>query len=283
MLTVLVAGLLEHDSGKTWIGLSLYEALKSLGYRVKCFKPVAGHNAWYQYNTIVESMKAKLLVGEDALKYHKATGEPIEVLNPIDVLLAPMNPKSYSSIHAYLSTLSTLPQQLVLARLSRCLPTISSQHYYFKLLDNVVPPLRQQIKELARELKAVEGDATKFISLLASSEAEQIIDSCCKLLLEDTDALIVESFNNAATPYGLILNRITHAIVVTPGYLAVYDGEDYRNAVKKVYENLGFNGLTTSIVVKDLEPLHEVYVPPANSPLELADTIKEVAKRIAES
>lgn len=92
MVKILISGLLVYDSGKTWLAISLAKRLKGYGHRVGIYKPIAGHNAWTQYKTVVISKKLGILVGEDVFNYISILGmgkEIIPFMNPIDILLAP--------------------------------------------------------------------------------------------------------------------------------------------------------------------------------------------------
>ncbi|RLE70333.1 MAG: ATPase, partial [Thermoprotei archaeon] len=93
-MRLLVVGYAEYDSGKTSLTLQLIRKLRAGGRRVIAAKPVAGHSAWYQYETVVHSAELGLLVGEDAYRIAVELGmlSRVAVLNPVDLLISPLDP-----------------------------------------------------------------------------------------------------------------------------------------------------------------------------------------------
>ncbi len=268
---MLVVGLLEHDSGKTWVGLALVHTLRRRGIRVSAFKPVAGHSAWHQYHTLVESKKRRMLVGEDALRYSRLLGLDPVLINPVDVLLAPPSPTLYPTLAGYLEALVSLSQQLVLARIPG--REGGPIHYaYPGNIEKLPPGLRREIEELAQTLDAREGRVEELVSFLSSPAVEEVLEEYYERLTTGVDVLVVESFNNAATPYGRLLEHVDTVVLVAPGYIAVYDGDHYRKAVEEAYKVLGQAGLTTVNVVTRVKPLLQLYPPPTMTVEELAQS-----------
>ncbi|HDI02231.1 MAG TPA: ATPase, partial [Ignisphaera sp.] len=118
---VLIIGLLVHDSGKTWFSISLARYALEKGYRVAIYKPVAGHSAWFQYHTLARSRELGVLVGQDVSLYLEHLGisvNDIAIVNPIDILIAPISVEEYAKtgdFESYIADLENQMKQAVLA------------------------------------------------------------------------------------------------------------------------------------------------------------------------
>lgn len=263
---VLVSGLLVYDSGKTWLGLSLVRRLLLQGVGVGVFKPVAGHDAWHQYSTVVESFRRGVLVGEDVARYAAVVGDSsLELMNPIDVLLAPPNPLSYLGvdIYAYLSDLEDQFKQIVLARLSLCREN-STHHFIFRSnLERVAPPLRRELERLSLKLSATEERLEDFIGKLRSSEVEDELMRCLSSVERGRDVVVIESFNNAIAPFRSILNTIDILVVVAPSAAAVYQNiGEVLKAVEDAVNRYGERGFESTFILSRVEPSTTLYLKP---------------------
>lgn len=284
VLRVLIAGLLAHDSGKTWLGLSLVRKLIDRGLKVGVYKPVAGHSAWHQYQTVVESFRMGILVGEDILRYSRVVeGMDIAVSNPVDILLAPIDPTSYlgGDIYSYLADLDNQFKQMVLARISRCCGELSVQHFVFEEnLSLTSPPLRQILKSLAEKLNATPKSVEDFIALLKSPTLTKQLEVCMSLTERGRDILIIESFNNAITPFGRALDLADILLVVAPGALAVYSSSmnRIRDALSRSVRDLGERGFETANIVSKVKPDAVVYTTPRASPEYVDESVEKILK-----
>lgn len=151
---MVISGLLPRDSGKTTFTIALANALKYAGYSVTVFKPVAGHSAWFQHESFMESIAIGVLVGEDVLTYMKeGLIEDVDLQNPIDILTAPHDIMKYRSITLYLESLESGIRQAVLARIS-----IHGRRY-FLIKDNfevIQPTLKKEILSALNEFGTYE-------------------------------------------------------------------------------------------------------------------------------
>ncbi len=256
-LALLITGLLTYDSGKTWLATSLARVAKERGLRVSMYKPVAGHNAWYQYDTIMKSKKLRVLIGSDASVYRKIVpDEPIEKLNPIDLLLAPPALSLYTSsrIDDYLTDLENQFKQVVMARISNCF-TGSHKHLYVpENLKHVTPSLRTILKELISELDARPIDIDNLVAQIQSYDIEKLLEACLEDLKVHSDLVIVESFNDAITPSISILKHVNMLLVVAPGHILIYDSiNDILNALRVEISTHGTEGYRTPYVLRHLK------------------------------
>jgi len=274
--TVLVNGLLTYDSGKTYVAIALAKALVERGFKVSAFKPLAGHSAWYQFNTVLCSLKYGVLVGEDVLKYKDllGLGSDIELVNPVDFLLAPLDPNCFEKVEDYLNALCNQFEQLIMARISDCR---SGATMYYVVEDNAsraVPGLRPWVKRLVEKFKPKPVSAERFFAdILAQRDIIGSLDYAFNALKSRAEVLVVESFNDAAVPFMDFLSDIDVVLTVTPGYLFKLDPEGFKKAVKSSYSKLGERGLTLDLIFNDIDVESRISLPVVSSVSELATFI----------
>ena len=279
---ILVNGLLPYDSGKTYLTIALAKALKNKGYNVLVYKPVAGHSAWYQFNTVINSLKYGILVGEDVVKYKELLGlkTRFELLNPIDLLLAPLNPRSFTNISEYLTLLSSQFSQIVLLRLSDCRDN-TTQYYMVK--DNIartIPELKPWIERLIEKFNPKPISVECLLNILKSASISEILDYALNVLKREADIVIVESFNNAAVPYFNILDNINLVLTVTPGYLFKLDVNSFKEIVKAYGLKYGDTGLSMSAIFDRIRVVYDIAIPPVSLIRELNLFIERILTRL---
>ncbi len=251
-MRVLVNGLLPYESGKTWFVISLANALKLKGYKIAIYKPVAGHSAWYQFNTVEYSIKYGLLIGEDVYKYRKFVGINLDfnLINPIDLLLAPPDPVKYNSVSDYIVALNDQFKQVIMFRISLYDYDLEPIHYMIKdNINNVIDGLKPYIEKLINTLKPYETDINTMIRMIFSKKCADTIVRCLKELMNDHDIVLIESFNDAATPSISILDYITHVITVAPGRLYILDRDDFKRKTIEQYYKMGDVGIRMSNII----------------------------------
>lgn len=235
-MIILVTGLLKYDAGKTTWTIELLELMKEYNVNVIPFKPVGGHNAWYQYVTIRYSLELNALVGEDAYKLARTVDriDLIEVLSPVDVLLAPLDPEYYQGDYRrYVDDSEVLEKQAVLARIT--VPygdSFITTHYLIK--DNyskIIGSLKDDIDVLASRLKNLERiSSNAFTKILESDILAKNLALIQDRLEHKYDVLVIESFNNVALPIPSAI-KADYVFAVAPGKVLLYSGEDYRKAL----------------------------------------------------
>ena len=283
MARVLVAGLLIYNSGKTWLGVSLIRRLISYGARVGVFKPVAGHDAWSQYRTVVESFKRGVLVGEDVIEYTGVVGDiDVALVNPIDVLLAPPDLVNYlSNVYSYLEDLENQFKQAVLARMSLCSDG-STQHFVFK--ENLVavpPPLRDELERLSTRLNAINSGIGDFIERLRGRDIEDELMKCLKRVEMGREVTVIESFNNAIAPFKTILSEADLLLVVAPSVVAIYrDVKEAVTAVDEAVKSYGERGFEAVHLLSKVKPSEVLYIKPRRAIDEYDESIESLARMI---
>jgi len=235
---VLVSGLLPYESGKTYFTASLARALKTLGYEVTVYKPVAAHSIWYQIKSFRDSLKLGILVGEDVLKYISIglIKDP-DLQNPIDILTAVPDIARFTSVDMYLSTIESALAQAVLVRIS------STTRKYFLIEDvlrNLTSNVRNEIMKALDIFSPVSRVSSSWLNTyLSSGEADAIIRQSINVLLSMSEVVLVESFSNALLPAMSLMPYINVAVIVTPGRAMMYSGNklsSYVSAIRSVNE-----------------------------------------------
>lgn len=259
-LTVLVTGLLEHDSGKTWLGRGLVRLAKERGLRVAAYKPVGGFNIWHSYWAFRESVSKGTLAGGDALGYHSDTGLALELVNPVALALGFPDPLAVPGPAYYTAAASSTESSLVMARVTGCDGSRIVLAFHDNI-DRLPATLRREVEEAASRLGAEAGDPRVFSEWLSGGEASALLEEC-RRRLSGADVLVIESFNDAVLPYeALGLEDLDFLVVVAPGKALLYTGGRLRLALETVGRQHRI-GRVLSLLGK---PLHAEDLPPARS------------------
>ncbi len=281
---VLVTGLLTHDSGKTWFLVELAKFLKSRGLRVAVYKPVAGHSAWHQFDTVVRSMEMGVLIGSDVASYIDELGmerDLVDLVNPVDLLLAPPDPYPFiarNMLREYVEFLESQVGQIVLARFSRCLHRSRKHLVVEQNLERTSPTLRNVLRSLVRKLDAEPVDIDEVLKLLRSSEIARELEICLDIHASRSDVVLVESFNDAVTPSYNLLRRADRLVLVMPSAIAVYSDVDRIAKILELEARVrGDEAARTSRILKNIVPDAIVYVEPRASRGSMGKEVEAVA------
>lgn len=274
----LINGLLQYESGKTWFTIALARVLSRHGYRVGVYKPVAGHSAWYQFETLRNSIKHGILIGEDVVKYKEylELEHDYSLLNPVDIISAPPNPARYRVLAEYLAALEVLAEQIVMVRLS---DPEKHRHEYLLVedaIDRIVDGLKSWIKKLVDAFNPKQVSLESLLDKMYSPETDSILVKALNILSKESDILLVESFNDAAIPFYGLLEDIERVFTITPGYFYELNAEEFKKVVRKNHLLYGDPGIKMSEILPTVNIVFRSSLPIANSPLELANIIKRV-------
>lgn len=260
-------------------------ALTELGYRVGVFKPVAGHDMWSQYPVFKKSRKLGFLLGEDVSLYSEYLGiGDILAVNPVDLLLSPLNPDKYvaeRNIRRYLEELSNPLLQIVMARVHKC---SSGETTHFLIEDNAVkapPALRKELEEFASETGATRTNVEKILELLSNKSIDDELDYCLNKISKDKEFVLIESFNNALIPYMGLRDKIDELIVVAPGAAIIYPSNQspWRKEYVELVEKR--EGLATGSEFVEKTPGRVYHIAPRDKPGSRDADILNLAVEIA--
>ena len=238
-LKILVVGLIPYEAGKTTVAKAVVGELVSRGFSVGVSKPVAGHNLWYQSASIRNTLEHKVLVGEDAVALKRIAGieDPIEIINPLDIALAPIDPIYYlKNLRGFHEILSSMISSAIMMRISLCLDKsrVETNHFLVKdRFDRLPKTIRVLVSRIASSIKPqpvyIESEVLEELFLRGYIAAE----TCYNAIKNLYQVLVIESFNDSATPISSI-EDISSVIAVSPGKTLIYDGETYSKALKVV-------------------------------------------------
>lgn len=212
-----------------------------------------------------QDVELGILVGNDVLRYHDELGaDPLKV-NPFDVLFGVPDPEFFrDNVRSYLNYLENgMP---VMLRVSDC-SSGNSTHLVTNSLRYLPGGLRKHVTELERKVSATMVEESYVWDLVQKSWF--LTDPCVK----GKDVLI-ESYNDAAAPTPSSL-ATDFSLIVAPGRIFLYKGEDFR----KVVEFLGSPwSVSSSEAFKYLKALRSFHVEPLSP-----DSLGAVADFIANS
>lgn len=239
MPKVLVAGLLAYESGKTTLALGLADELLSRGASVAYLKPVAGHNGWYQPDTVEATEELGILVGHDVYLAAKELGDldKVAAMNPLDIMSLPLDPFAEgATIRSYVDSMEVPLRSSVLVRLSLAQEPAPGASYMLvgENLRRLSPVSREILGRVlaatgARDRAAVIGLA-ELEAMLNRPELYAAVDVAMQPLAS-REFVIVEGYNDVAAPtrWSCLSD---YAIVVAPTKAALYRGDRYCRAVE---------------------------------------------------
>ncbi len=121
MSRILIVGANSFDSGKTRLAVGLGKSLKDSGQSVEYFKPVSGHNYWYNHEHTRQCLEIGKLVSKDAshVKEELDLKNELYLMNPIHSLFVPARiERPLQNLHSSLG-LAGGSSILVMQRFSR--------------------------------------------------------------------------------------------------------------------------------------------------------------------
>jgi predicted P-loop ATPase/GTPase len=269
----LIVGLKEKDAGKTSLALALLDYLREEEELHVCgFKPRAGNSIWYDYDVVYESLSQGRLYGKDAQRlktasaFKSASNRKIEeFINPIHRLWAePPRIDPLSCIPHFILDRITLwfnegVKNVVVE--NEALPV------EYKSNDALFRKLRAQASRMfhVRDLGA--------LNKIIESYYSQAVEFVYKRMVEQFDALVIESYSDVALPWSG-LKELDIVVGVKPGQISVYEPEKYLAAVRLATSISPQEEVTTSRIVEVVNPINVVTVPPVRSD-EIVHAIKK--------
>jgi len=270
---ILVTGLLPFDSGKTEFILNLIDQLMEHGLKPGYFKPVAGHDMWYQHDTILYTLETRVLIGHDAYVVSSKLGlkNLVHIVNPLDMLTFPIDPVklNYSMIR-YFDHMNNVFKRTVLSRLTIVKRSIEDYRNIYYVCSDVLNLVSNSILDVFNNIvNSIDKDRSVFVHL-RSNQLEEIlshpkiydlIDIAMYYLEKDVDVFIIEGYNDVASPTYASLN-VDLVFVVTPGIALVYDGSRYREAVSVLsYKGYPWSVKTSRVVELLRKPITIFNIP----------------------
>lgn len=241
-MKILVVGLIPYDAGKTEFVLNLVNALKKYGYRPSYFKPVAGHDAWYQYDALLYTLNSGLLIGHDAYIVAEKLDmlDKLHLISPLDILTFPVDPvRLHLSMPSYMEHMSYIGKRTVLVRFTYFYGDRGQYKNIYYICRDTLNKINNNLGIVFKELlERIRNERSFFIEttsihiekLLNNPKIYEVIDRY-RVLLEENNYLIIEGYNDVSSPTIGSLD-VDYVFVVAPSKALLYKGDRYRMAVE---------------------------------------------------
>ncbi len=231
---VLLVGMNSFDSGKTHVAIRLSKLLAEEGQSVEYFKPLSGHNYWYNHEHTKTCLQNGVLASKDAIAVREVLSpkSPIEIANPVHNLFVPMRLEKPMQNLTNTLGLAGASSILTLERFSR--PDASG-------IDTTVLVAQKLVEEERLIIKQEEvGMLTRGAGILSVNSLEEVqeferlnfekhVTDSFTEVEKSADVVIIEGFNNTVWPWDG-LERVDTVLLISPGHIFTYDPERFRKA-----------------------------------------------------
>ncbi len=225
----------SFDSGKTQLATRLIKALSETSHTVEYFKPLSGHNYWYDFEHTKNCMKEGVLYSKDAKTVRAISNpkSPIELANPIHSLFVPMRIER---------PLQTLPNTLGLAGSNSILALERFSRPDEEGIDSTILTAQklfeeerliiglEEVGKLTRNASIYEVNSLEAVQEFEHQNYEQHVSESFAHLEGLADVVIIEGFNNSAWPWDG-LDSVDAVLVVGPAHVFSYDPKKFKKAV----------------------------------------------------
>ncbi len=273
MPSIYIFGLFPDSSGKTVLATALARGLLNDGIEVGVFKPRSGHNMWYQYDAFLKCKNEGGLFCEDIIKLRESAkcSLPYEILNPIDALMAPLNAERFLSDNManwmYLLD-PEMYRHLVVERYTSA--NINGEVENVLLLNE--KNIRERyvltdeeylttLKEKAKQIINVKGvdEWTAYFNRYSS----KAIGSCYQTIKKRFDTVIIEGYNDAASPEEKLILNTDIFIGTAPGVTVIYEPEEYKRVIETMMKlNINLKGLRAKEIIRFLRNYNILKIEP---------------------
>jgi predicted P-loop ATPase/GTPase len=251
---ILVAGLLEYNSGKTSFAKGMINFFEQeLSLKTAPFKPLSSNSLFYHYKEIMEHVeKYNQFLSLDIVDLLSCSSSKIDptIANPVHRLNTQALPYEFfkegsikTFYNRYLSSV-TLTQRFSICDTSNGCnsiflvnePIYGNQKFWNDL------SLTDKIIKQAKDVRTYKNEQ-EYFSLNSQFYADAT-ESAFKQIKEKSQIIVIESFNNSAHPAWCI--RESNAVVIVgPGSVFIYEPETYFRAIDN-YRSINRNKPTTT-------------------------------------
>lgn len=267
MSRILIVGAHSFDSGKTHVALDLGKYLREEGQSVGYFKPISGHNYWYNYEHTKRCLDRGKLVSKDAsrVKEELRISSDLYLMNPIHSLFVPARiERPLQNIRSSLG-LAGASSVLVMQRYSR--PVGNEFDTTMLIADSLVEEEivilgLDEVGKLSHNSSILSVDNLEAFQEFEQQQFESIVSDAFGEIEKSADTIIIESFNDSAWPWENLV-KVDHVLVVTPGHIFRYDPERFRKAAFLYYRgNMPIREVMFRQMSDLLRPTHRIEIKP---------------------
>lgn len=267
MSRVLIVGANSFDSGKTHLAIKLGKVITDAQSSVDYFKPISGHNYWYNYSHTKSCLENEQLVSKDATRIREQLGlksNPL-LMNPVHSLFVPARiEKPLQQITNSLG-LSGSSSVLTMQRFSQPLDgSVDTTVLIADELieeDNLIIGL-EEVGKLSHNASIIDANRLETFQEYERLHYEECVSKSFSQVEKAKDLVIIESFNDSTWPWDG-LESVDHVLVVSPGHVFSYDPEKFRKATHLVNRgNLPIREVTFGRIADLLKPIHRLEIKP---------------------
>lgn len=260
-------GIHSFESGKTELAKRMVAAFSYSSQSVEYFKPLSGHNYWYQYEHTKACLKEGVLVSKDAIDVRTTFSpkSPVELANPVHNLFVPLRiEKPLQTLRNTLG-LSGSSSILTMERFSR--PTSSGIDTTVLLAQGLVEEERlmiglDDVGKLTKDAAIWEVNNLEAVQDFENNNFETHVSESFKYIEGLSEVVIIEGFNDAAWPWD-DLESVDVVLVVGPGHVFSYDPEKFRKAAYLMKRGqLPIRGVTFGRISDLLKPINRIELTP---------------------
>ena len=234
MTRILIIGANLFDSGKTRLAIELGKHLKDSGQSVGYFKPISGHNYWFNHEHTTRCLESGKLVSKDASHVKEELGikSDLYLMNPIHALFVPARiERPLENIRSSFG-LTGASSVLVMQRFSR--PVENEFDTTMLIADSLVEEESviiglDEVGKLSHNTSIIDANNIETFQEFEQQQFEIIVSEAFAEIEKSADIIIIESFNDSAWPWENLV-EVDHVLVVTPGHIFSYDPERFRKA-----------------------------------------------------
>jgi predicted P-loop ATPase/GTPase len=261
----------SYDSGKTQFAIQLSKFLSAEGHRIEYFKPLSGHNYWYNYEHTRKCLEGGFLASKDAMKVREflKPKSPIELANPVHSLFVPMWLEKPLQTMTNTLGLAGSSSILTMERFSR--PADCGIDSTVLVAQNLVESDRLIIKEeevgmLTRGAAIVPIANLKEVQDFERLNFEEHVSESFSEVEKSAEVVIIEGFNDTAWPWDG-LDKVDVVLLVSPAHVFSYDPERFRKAAYLMNRgNLPIREVPFGRISDLLKPLDRLEIRPDGEP-----------------
>jgi predicted P-loop ATPase/GTPase len=286
--SIFIFGFLPYSSGKTVVACAVARGLANHGYSVGAFKPRSGHNFWYQYEAVYKGLEGGHLFCEDIMKLRAASRcqLPLEILNPVDALMSPINVESFLE-RRQLDRLYLIQRDMFAHLVGERYTILRNGKQELTLCLNEENICSGLILFDIKFLRSLKSSVNKIIPVKSLSEWNEVfqtlgplaMQSCYREIVDKSEYVIVEGFNDAVCPDKSL--RYNLVIGVAPGLAIFYNAEKFHQRLYTL-EKLGKDPITlkSEDIVKYLKKERILKIPPLTK--QILDDYESLSQKLEE-
>jgi predicted P-loop ATPase/GTPase len=264
---ILIVGANSFDSGKTHLALQLGKTFIDAGYAIGYFKPISGHNYWYNYEHTRKCLENRQLVSKDATRAREILGleQEMMLMNPIHSLFVPARiARPLQQITNSLG-LSGSTSILTMQRFSKPVDDIIDSTVLIAdelLEENRLIIELEEVGRLSHNASILDSNSLEGFQEFERLHYEEYVSESFSEIERGNDKVIIESFNDSVWPWDG-LEIADHILVVCPGHVFAYDSDRFRKAAYLMKRgNLPIREVTFGRIADLLKPIHKLEIKP---------------------